>query len=69
MAKYTDNLAEINTHIIYVKEHLENIDKHLEKLNDKVSTNRANISVMVKLGLGLLVAFGATLVCSLMGII
>ncbi len=54
---YTENLASINTALIYVNTHLQNIDTHLQRLNDSSSKH------------GLQIAKNTTWLCSIRWIV
>ena len=41
---YTETVARIETHLIYIREHAEKTDKHLEKLNDTVADQQNQIT-------------------------
>jgi len=41
---YKEVLASLETHIVYIKNHLGNIDQHLNKLNDRTSSNEHGIA-------------------------
>ena len=40
---YTENLASINTALIYVNNHLQNIDTHLERINGTLTDHDKQI--------------------------
>jgi len=59
--RYTDIVASLETHIIYIQTHLRNIDAHLEKLNTQenrqnvaIAKNSVRIGLLWKIGSGLL---------------
>jgi len=66
--KYTEVLASVETHIIYINNHLGNIDQHLEKLNTtnqkqelkinenkgEISKNKGRIGLLFKIGGGVI---------------
>lgn len=58
---YKEILASVETHIIYVNNHLQNIDSHLERINNRltdhdkaIANNTARISMIIKVGGGLI---------------
>ena len=62
---YKDILASVETHFIYINNHLANIDSHLEKINTtnleqevKIAKNKDRIGLGYKLGGGLLTVLG-----------
>lgn len=66
---YKEVVASLETHIIYINNHLGNIDKHLNKLNERIgnsevqtAVSKASISRIWKIGggifLGLLTVIG-----------
>jgi len=66
---YTEILASVETHIVYVNNHLRNIDSHLEKINTtnleqevKIIRNKDRISLLYKIGGGLGTLCGAGLI-------
>lgn len=66
---YKEIVASIETHIIYVNNHLGNIDQHLNAINNtnleqevKIIRNRDRISLFYKIGGGLGTLCGAGLI-------
>lgn len=58
---YKEVVASLETHIIYINNHLSNIDGHLEKLNTRthdneiqIAVNKTGISRIYKIGGGIL---------------
>ena len=41
---YKEVLANLETHVVYINNHLQNIDKHLERQNDKLIESAKIIS-------------------------
>jgi len=65
---YKEILASVETHFIYINNHLGNIDGHLEKINTtnlnqevKIARNKDRISLIVKIGGVLLTLLGGSL--------
>ena len=73
---YKEIVASLETHIIYINNHLQNIDSHLERLNSgegmqnvAIAKNSVRISLIYKIGGSLLAAGGGTaLALKLMGV-
>jgi len=58
---YSEIVASIETHIIYINNHLANVDSHLEKINTtnlkqevKIAKNKDRITLGYKIGGGIL---------------
>ena len=58
---YKTILASVETHFIYINNHLSNLDKHLEKINTtnlqqevKIARNKDRINLILRIGGGLL---------------
>ena len=63
---YKEILASLETHFIYINNHLQNIDSHMEKINStnleqevKIAKNKDRISLGYKIGGGILSIIGA----------
>jgi len=70
---YKEVLASLETHIIYIGNHLKNIDSHMGKINDtnleqelKIGRNKDRISLGYKIGGGIaLIALGGVVTVAL----
>ena len=75
---YKEIQASVETHLIYINNHLGNIDKHLEKINTtnltqevKIQRNKDRISLHSKIGGGIGTMLGGAIVAvilKLMGV-
>ena len=75
--RYTDIVASLETHIIYIQTHLRNIDAHLGRLNTQenrqnvaIAKNSVRISLLWKIGGSLLALIGSgiALLLKIMGV-
>ena len=74
--RYTDIVASLETHIIYIQTHLRNIDAHLERLNTQenrqnvaIAKNSVRIGLLWKMGWGSLLALITGVIAILLKII
>ena len=74
--KYTETLASIETHFIYINNHLSNIDHHLEKINTtnlaqevKIQRNKDRISLHSKIGGGIVALLGSATVAVILKLV
>ena len=58
--------VDMMTHILYIKEKIDNCENHLEKINGRVNTNEKAVSRIVSIGSTF--AFVITLIMSYLGI-
>ena len=58
--------ADMMTHVLYIKEKIDNCEKHLEKINGRVNTNEKAVSRIISIGSTF--AFVITLIMSYLGI-
>ena len=57
--------VDMMTHILYIKEKIDNCENHLEKINGRVNTNEKAVSRIVSIGSTF--AFVITLIMSYLG--
>ena len=73
--KYTETLAEIKIEMVYIRNHLRNIDGHMEKINTtnldqevKILRNKDRIGLIYKIGGAIFTILAGTLALSILGV-